>query len=206
VLAAIRVMNRLELVTETLRAALNELATVAPAWLQGLAPLAWYARYSKRIEDTRLPQGQGKRDAYAQTVGEDGFYLLDMLDAPETPKGLRELAMIATLRQTWQRHYERSTGEEPPVGQPAVSRVRFKANRELPPAAVAYPLAAANISRPLVSRLKSLHQPVVRARIRLERFVHASLPACRHAYLPPFADHLPGQTVTGLGGAATAAL
>ena len=56
-------MNRLELVAETLRAALNELATVAPAWLQALAPLAWYARYSKRIEDTRLPQGQAKRDA-----------------------------------------------------------------------------------------------------------------------------------------------
>jgi len=135
VLAAIRVMNRLELVTETLRAALNELATVAPAWLHALAPLAWYARYSKRIEDTRLPQGQAKRDAYAQTVGEDGFYLLDTLDAPETPKGLRELPMIAALRQTWQRHYERSTGEGPTVGQPAVSRVRFKANRDLPPAA-----------------------------------------------------------------------
>jgi transposase len=34
VLAAIRVLNRLELVTETLRAALNAVATVAPAWLQ----------------------------------------------------------------------------------------------------------------------------------------------------------------------------
>src|SRR5499427_9262873 len=135
VLAAIRVMNRLELVTETLRAALNELAAVAPAWLQGLAPLAWYARYSKRIEDTRLPQGQAKRDAYAQTVGEDGFYLLDTLDALETPKGLRELPMIAALRRTWQRHYERSTGEVPPHGHPPVSRVRFKPNRELPPAA-----------------------------------------------------------------------
>src|SRR2546427_8678217 len=43
VLAAIRVMNRLELVAETLRAALNELAALAPAWLQGLAPLDWYA-------------------------------------------------------------------------------------------------------------------------------------------------------------------
>src|SRR6185295_13734161 len=50
VLAAIRVMNRLELVAETLRAALNELATVAPAWRQGLAPLAWYERSSTRIE------------------------------------------------------------------------------------------------------------------------------------------------------------
>src|SRR5919198_1179701 len=135
VLAAIRVMNRLELVAETLRAALNALATVAPDWLQGLAPLVWYERYGKRIEDTRLPQGQAKRDAYAQTVGEDGFHLLDALDAPETPKGLRELPIIATLRQTWQRHYERSTGEGTPAGQPAVSRVRFKANRELPPAA-----------------------------------------------------------------------
>src|SRR5215208_4967186 len=56
VLAAIRVMNRLELVAETLRAALNELATVVPDWLQRLAPLEWYERYSKRIEDTRLPQ------------------------------------------------------------------------------------------------------------------------------------------------------
>src|SRR5499425_294897 len=115
VLAAIRVMHRLELVAETLRAVLNALATVAPDWLQGLAPLVWYERYGKRSEDTRLPQGQAKRDAYAQTVGEDGFHLLDALDAPETPEGLRELPLIATLRQTWQRHSERSPGEGSPA-------------------------------------------------------------------------------------------
>jgi transposase len=40
VLAAIRVLNRLERVGETLRAALNSLAVVVPAWLQGIAPLA----------------------------------------------------------------------------------------------------------------------------------------------------------------------
>jgi len=135
VLAAIRVLNRLELVAETLRATLNALATVAPDWLQGLAPLAWYERYGRRIEDTRLPREQAQRDAYAQTVGEDGCHLLDALDAPEAPKGLRELPIIATLRQTWQRHYERSTGEAPLPGSPAVSGVRFKPNRELPPAA-----------------------------------------------------------------------
>src|SRR5215471_13148325 len=32
---------------------------------------------------------------------------------------------------------------------------------------VVYPLAADNVSRPLMSRLKGLHQPVVRSRIRL---------------------------------------
>src|SRR5262249_56594892 len=92
VLAAVRSLHRLELVAETLRAALNELATVAPAWLQGMAPLTWYERYGKRIEDTRLPQGQANRDAYAQTVGEDGFALLDALDASQVPEGLRVLA------------------------------------------------------------------------------------------------------------------
>src|SRR6185295_12032455 len=96
VLAAIRVMHRLELVAETLRATLNELATVAPAWLQAMAPLAWYERYGKRIEDTRLPQDQASRDAYAQIVGEDGFVLLDALEAPETPAHLRELPILAT--------------------------------------------------------------------------------------------------------------
>src|SRR4029453_12752673 len=123
--AAIRVMNRLELVAEPLRATLNALATVAPAWLQVMAPLEWYERYGKRIEDTRLPQGQVNRDAYAQTVGEDGFALLDALEASEVPAGVRELASVAALRHTWQRHYERLPEASP--GEPAPARrVRFR--------------------------------------------------------------------------------
>src|SRR5436305_4850629 len=66
VLAAIRVLNRLELVAETLRATLNELATVAPDWLRDVAPLEWYERYGKRIEDARLPREKAAREAYAQ--------------------------------------------------------------------------------------------------------------------------------------------
>jgi len=45
VLASIRTLNRLELMAETLRAALNELATFAPAWLRQIAPPDWYKRY-----------------------------------------------------------------------------------------------------------------------------------------------------------------
>jgi hypothetical protein len=37
VLAAVRTLNRLERVGETLRAALNAVAVVAPAWLRALA-------------------------------------------------------------------------------------------------------------------------------------------------------------------------
>jgi transposase len=44
VLASIRTLNRLELVAETLRAALNELATVVPDWVRQVALESWYKR------------------------------------------------------------------------------------------------------------------------------------------------------------------
>jgi transposase len=135
VLAAIRVLNRLELVAETLRAALNGLATVVPDWLQAIAPVAWYECYSRRIEDSRLPATEAKRQAYAQTVGEDGFRLLDALDAPEAPQAARALPVIEALRRTWQRHYERTPGEAAADGTRLESQVRFRTSGTLPPAA-----------------------------------------------------------------------
>lgn len=45
VLAAVRVLNRLERVGETLRATLNSLAVVAPEWIQSVIPAIWYERY-----------------------------------------------------------------------------------------------------------------------------------------------------------------
>jgi transposase len=135
VLAAIRLLNRLELVAETLRAALNDLATIAPAWLQSIVPPEWYERYGKRIEDTHLPREQATREAYAQTVGEDGFALLDALDAAGAPPDLRTLPSIDTLRRTWHRHYERIPDDAAGDREHAVYRVRFRPNRDLPPAA-----------------------------------------------------------------------
>jgi len=135
VLATIRVLNRLELVAETLRAALNAVATVAPDWLQAITPLAWYERYSRRIEESRLPKDTAEREAYAHTVGEDGFLLLDALETPAVPEGLRELPSLEALRRTWQRHYERTARAPASPGEPPTHGVRFKASRELPPAA-----------------------------------------------------------------------
>jgi len=128
VLAAIRVMNRLELVGETVRAALNELATVAPDWLRRVAPVEWYQRYSRRIEDYRLPKSKEKQDAYAQAVGADGFMILDLLKEPDAPQS-DELQSIQALQLVLERHYERIEDES------QLTQVRFKANRELPPAA-----------------------------------------------------------------------
>src|SRR5436305_3594268 len=135
VLAAVRVLNRLALVAETLRAALNAAATVAPAWLQAITPLAWYERYSRRIEESRLPKATTEREAYAHTVGEDGFMLLDALDTPSVPEGLRALSSMEALRRTWQRHYERTACAPASPGASPASRVRLKARRDVPPAA-----------------------------------------------------------------------
>ena len=129
VLASIRALNRLELVGETLRAALNELATVAPDWLRGAAPKAWYKRYAHRVEDGRLPRAAAEREAYARTVGEDGFALLDRLDQPETPEGLRPLPTVEVLRRVWARHFVREDGAPPGGG------VRLRAKEDPPPEA-----------------------------------------------------------------------
>ena len=98
VLAAIRDLNRLELLGETMRAALNELAAVEPAWLKGVAPKAWFDRYSRRVEDNRLPRTEAKRQACAQMVGEDGFALLARLDTEETPSVLKRLPKVQALQ------------------------------------------------------------------------------------------------------------
>jgi transposase len=129
VLAAIRTLNRLELVGETLRAALNELATVAPDWLREAAPKAWYERYALRVEDGRLPRSAAEREAYARTVGGDGFALLDRLDEPSTPEELRGLPKVLILRQVWARHFVREGGAPPGGG------ARLRAKDEPPPSA-----------------------------------------------------------------------
>jgi transposase len=61
--------------------------------------------------------------------------LLDLLETPEAPAGLRELARMEALRRTWQRHDERTAREPAAPGAPPERRVRFQASRDLPPAA-----------------------------------------------------------------------
>jgi len=103
VLAAVREMNRLELMAETLRATLNVLATVAPEWLQNFAPPEWYQRYANRVEGSRLPRGGKARQEYAEQVGRDGADLLEWLrqHRPE----MEQLPAVVTLHQVWQRHF-----------------------------------------------------------------------------------------------------
>jgi transposase len=123
VLAAVRQLNRIELLAETLRATLNAIATVTPEWLRVVAPADWHERYDRRIEDMRLPETGPKRDAYVVQVGADGYHLLDQLDGTEAPAAVRALPEVGVLRRLWARHFTRETGGQD-SGRPTGVRLR----------------------------------------------------------------------------------
>lgn len=117
VLAAVRVLNRLERVGETLRATFNSLAVVAPDWLQVLAPPVWYERYGRRIENYHLPKTDAARQALAATIGADGRVLLEAIDAAADEHGwLGKVPAVQTLRRVWMEQYIEVEGQ--PVWRP----------------------------------------------------------------------------------------
>lgn len=105
VLAAIRAVTRLECAGETLRAALNALAVVAPAWLQTQSQPEWVERYSERMEDYHLPISTAAREQQAQVYGEDGKRLLDTIFEGNGPDWLRQVPAVETLRRVWIQQY-----------------------------------------------------------------------------------------------------
>lgn len=105
ILAAIRTLNRLELVGETMRFALNRLAVVAPAWVRAHSPRSWFERYGARVENYRFPKADTERQALAATIGADGFALLSAVYQPDTPPAVRQEAAVEVLRQVWVQQY-----------------------------------------------------------------------------------------------------
>src|SRR6266496_4208511 len=105
VLAAIRTLNRLTCVGETMRYALNALATASPDWLAAQVPTEWFERYGRRLEDFRLPREKSARQALAATIGSDGFWLMTLLLQPTTPAALRELPAVQILQRIWCQQY-----------------------------------------------------------------------------------------------------
>ena len=124
VLAALRVLNRLECVGEAMRHALNTLAVAAPTWLQAWAPPAWVDRYAHRLESYRLPNSPAEREALACAIGADGYQLLQMLWDAASPTELRAVEAVQVLRQIWVQQFYQQEG-----------RVYWREDGNLPPAA-----------------------------------------------------------------------
>jgi transposase len=120
VLAAVRALNRLECVGETLRHALNVLAEVAPDWLRRFGEQEhpeWTERYRCRIEEYRLPTRAAARaaarQASAERIGADGWSLLHALEVATAPAWRGELPAVQSVRRVWAQQYQpRETGGE----------------------------------------------------------------------------------------------
>jgi transposase len=98
VLAAIRVLNRLERVGETLRAALNSLAVVAPAWLQAIALPEWYDRYGRRVENYHLPKTEAARKELTTVIESDHW---KNVIAPQVPMMIdRDAIKVSRIEAT----------------------------------------------------------------------------------------------------------
>ncbi|WP_250285749.1 IS1182 family transposase [Frankia sp. CiP1_Cm_nod2] len=109
VLGAIRHLCRLELAGETLRAALEALASAAPDWLTGVIDPSWQLRYGARIDNWHLPESETRRTALMLDHGRDGYHLLEQVAAPTAPPWLRELPAVDALRRVWCQQFYRTT-------------------------------------------------------------------------------------------------
>jgi transposase len=125
VFGAIRTLHRLETVGETMRATLNVLATVAPAWLRTQVSEAWIDRYEKRFEGYCPPKGKAERKQYAEVIGADGFHLLTAIYSETAPSWLAEVPMVQVLRQVWVQQYYAPDGA-----------VGWRTEEDLPPSAL----------------------------------------------------------------------
>ena len=88
VVASVRQLNRLEMMGETMRQALNELAEVDPDWLKTIAPSEWFTRYGPRMDGIRLPKEREQREAFMEVMGTDGIYLMSTLWETQREEGI----------------------------------------------------------------------------------------------------------------------
>ena len=108
VIAAVRSLSLLELVGETMRYVLNDIARRAPDWLRAHMPPEWVPRYGYHFEAYRLPKAKDERDTLAVQIGSDGFALMKELFAPTAPPELRTLVLVDVLRRIWIQQFYRS--------------------------------------------------------------------------------------------------
>ena len=105
VLAAVRALNRLEVVLEVMRHTLDSLAVVAPAWLAARVPTAWVERYARRADEAHLPETKEGRIDLALLVGADGHALLEAVTASDAAPWLRDVPAVETLRRVWVQNF-----------------------------------------------------------------------------------------------------
>lgn len=124
VLGAIRTLNRLECLGETLASTLQQVLWDAPEWARTTIPTDWWVRYQQRFDQFHLPDTAPKREALALAIGADGRQVLTWIAAPLTPVEVRQHPAVRVLRQVWIQQFY---ADDAPL--------RLRSDTDLPPAA-----------------------------------------------------------------------
>lgn len=111
ILAAIRTLTLLELVGETMRRTLDDIARVTPEWLQEQMQPEWIKRYGRRFDSYHLPKSEEKRLKLATVIGRDGHYLLNAALKESAPADIQALPMIDIMRRIWIQQFYLCEGE-----------------------------------------------------------------------------------------------
>ncbi|MEU5307102.1 transposase [Streptomyces noursei] len=129
VLAAVRTLNRLEFVGETLRATLEALTAAAPDWMRASMDPQWQERYGTRVDAYRLPADEQERRDLAGQIAADGYHLLEVVFAPAAPAWLREVPVVGVLRTVWVQQFTRTVTD-------GAQEVDWRGKDDLPPSRV----------------------------------------------------------------------
>jgi transposase len=101
VIAELRRLCRWELLGETVRLALDEVAGMAPGWLGPRIRPGWEQRYGRRVEASRLPKGEDTRWAWADQVAADGADILADIAGDPDAAWLAHLPQVQALASIW---------------------------------------------------------------------------------------------------------
>jgi transposase len=104
IIAAVRSMNRVELVGEAIFHALDIIVQVDPVWLKGQAKAEWFERYSLRFTSFRLPKTERAQVELALMIGQDGLYLLTQVYT-QAPEHIQKLPAVEMLRRIWVQNF-----------------------------------------------------------------------------------------------------
>lgn len=110
VIANIRTMNRTEIIDESFRATLNELAILEPDWLTLIAKSDWYDKYSSRVENYRLPKSVEDKEIYTLNIGHDIKFLFDQIEK-DNKNNLLKLDKVSTLKVTFDRFFKQDNDQ-----------------------------------------------------------------------------------------------
>jgi transposase len=99
IIAAVRQLNQIELVGESVRACVEALAAADPDWVSARLDAGWQRRYGARVDSWRMPASKTKRAALGADYARDAVALLRAVWDAATPPGLAQLPAVGVLQR-----------------------------------------------------------------------------------------------------------